>query len=180
MQRSLSVALLIAAALLVGAESRAQQPPPPPSLDTIPEKMPFNVPYGGPIGAQRAQTLIQAAASEATKRGWPMNIAVVDSGANLVAFLRMDGAQLASIPIAEHKARTAAKYRRPTKAFEDAVQKSDYKYVLSLDDVITSRGGIPLIEDGKIIGAIGCSGATGAQDEVICTVAADLVNQKGR
>ena len=60
----------------------------------------------------------------------------VDSGANLVAFLRMDGAQLASISIAEHKARTAAKYRRPTRAFEDAVQKSDYKYVLSLDDVI--------------------------------------------
>ncbi|TMI81304.1 MAG: heme-binding protein, partial [Bacillati bacterium ANGP1] len=85
-----------------------------------------------------------------------MNIAVVDSGANLVAFNRMDGAALASIAIAVHKARAAVKFRRPTKAYEGAVQKSDYKHVLSLDDVIASRGGIPLVEDGKIIGGIGC------------------------
>jgi uncharacterized protein GlcG (DUF336 family) len=89
----------------------------------------------------------------------------------------MDGAQLASIPISEHKARTAVKYRRATRVFEDAVQKNDYKYMLSLDDVIASRGGIPLIEDGKIIGAIGCSGGTGSQDELICTTAAALVNK---
>jgi uncharacterized protein GlcG (DUF336 family) len=109
-----------------------------------------------------------------------MNIAVVDSGANLVAFLRMDGAQLASITIAEHKARAAAKYRRPTRVFEDAVQKSDYRNMLSLDDVIASRGGIPLTEDGKVIGAIGCSGGTGSQDEAICTAAAALVNRRGQ
>jgi glc operon protein GlcG len=125
--------------MLVGTELRAQQLGPP-NLDAVPEKMPFNNPYGTPIGAQRAESLIQAAAAEATKKGWPMNIAVVDSGANLVAFLRMDGAQLASIPIAEHKARAAAKYRRPTKVFEDAVQKLDLKYILSLDDVVASRG----------------------------------------
>jgi glc operon protein GlcG len=106
-----------------------------------------------------------------------MNIAVVDSGGNLVAFLRMDNAQLASIPISEHKARAAVKYRRPTKAFEDAVQKFDFKYILTLDDVIASRGGIPLIEDGKIIGAIGCSGGTGSQDEATCTAGAALVNK---
>ena len=131
--------------------------------------MPFSAPYGAPIGAQRAQSLIQAAVSEANKKGWAMNIAVVDSGVNLVAFLRMDGAQLASILISQHKARAAAKYRRPTKAFEDAIQKADSKYVVTLDDVIASRGGIPLIENGKIIGAIGCSGgSTGSQDEVVC------------
>jgi len=106
-----------------------------------------------------------------------MNIAVVDSGANLVAFVRMDGAQLGSIPIAEHKARAAAKYRRPTRAFEDAVQKFDFKYILSLDDIVASRGGIPLVEDGKVIGAVGCSGGTGSQDEAICTAAAALVNK---
>jgi glc operon protein GlcG len=139
--------------------------------------MPFSNPYGAPIAAQRAQSLIQAAAAEAEKKGWAMNIAVVDSGANLVAFLRMDGAQLASIPIAEHKARVAAKYRRPTKALEDAVQKFDFKYILTLDDVIASRGGIPLIEDGKIIGAIGCSGGTGSQDEATCVAGAALVNK---
>lgn len=167
---------LLGTCLLADTSLHAQQPAPA-ALDAIPDKMPFSEPYGAPIGAQRAESLIQAAAAEATKKGWAMNIAVVDSGANLVGFLRMDGAQLASISIAQHKARVAAKFRRPTKAFEDAVQKSDSKYVLTLDDVIASRGGIPLIEDGKIIGAIGCSGGTGSQDELICTTAAALVNK---
>ncbi len=104
-----------------------------------------------------------------------MNIAVVDSGANLVAFVRMDGAQLASIAIAEHKARASVKYRRPTKAFEDAVQRSNFNYILSLDDIIASRGGVPLVESGKMIGAIGCSGGTGSQDEVVCTAGATTI-----
>src|ERR1700733_6604376 len=159
---------VIGAALLLGATARADQPAPS-ALDAIPDKMPFSVPYGAPIQAQRAQALIQAAIAEATKKGWALNIAVVDSGANLVAFVRMDGAQLASIAIAQHKARTAAKFRRPTKAFEDAVEGSNHKYVMTLDDVIASRGGIPLIEEGKLIGAVGCSGGTGSQDEKICT-----------
>jgi len=111
------------------------------------------------------------------KRGWPEDTAVSDSGANLVAFLRMDGAPLGSIAIAEHKARASAKFRRPTKAFEDAIQRSDYKYLLVSDDVITSRGGIPLIEGGRLIGAIGCSGGTGSQDEVVCTAAATTINK---
>jgi glc operon protein GlcG len=174
----LAVALL-GAALLPRSDLHAQQPPAS-NLDTIPEKLPFSEPYGAPISAQRAQSLIAAALADASKRGWPLNIAVVDSGASLVAFLRMDGAQLASIAIAEHKARAAVKFRRPTKVFEDAVQKSGYNYVLSLDDVIATRGGIPLIDNGKIIGAIGCSGGTGSQDEAICTAAADLINKKGQ
>src|SRR5580704_6773930 len=175
MQYKKLTSILVGAALVAGAHGQAQQPSP--KLDTIPEMMPFSNPYGASISAQRAQLLIQAASAEAVKRGWAMNIAVVDSGANLVAFLRMDGAQLASITVAEHKARTSAKFRRPTKAIEDAVQKSDYKYMLSLDDVIASRGGIPLIEDGKVIGAVGCSGGTGSQDEVVCTAAAALINK---
>ena len=159
--------------------SLAQQPQNTPAnpLDAIPEKMPFNIPYGAPITAARAQEVIQAAAEEANKRGWPLNIAVVDSGGNLVSFLRMDGAQLASIAIAQHKARASVKYRRATRVFEDAVQKSDYKYILSLDDAIASRGGIPLVEDGKMIGAVGCSGATGSQDEVVCTAGAAVINK---
>jgi glc operon protein GlcG len=176
MRRLILKTLLIAGIAGAGGNLHAQQSAPP-NLDAIPDKMPFSTPYGAPIGAERAQSLIQAAVAEANKRGWSMNVAVIDSGANLVAFLRMDGAQLASIPIAEHKARTAVKYRRPTKAFEDAVEKADFKYILSLDDVIASRGGIPLIEDGKIIGGIGCSGGTGSQDEATCTAAAALVNK---
>jgi glc operon protein GlcG len=161
MRRQILPSLLVGAAMLVSSELGAQQPAPP-NLDAVPEKMPFSTAYGPPIGAKRANAVI---------------IAVVDSGANLVAFLRMDDAQLASISIAEHKARAAAKYRRPTKVFEDVVQKFDFKYILSLDDVVASRGGIPLIEDGKIIGAVGCSGGTGSQDEVICAAGAALVNK---
>jgi len=176
MRSQILASLLVGAAMLISTELRAQQPAPP-SLDAIPEKAPFANPYGAPISGERASVIIRAAAEEATKKGWPMNIAVVDSGANLVAFYRMDGAQIASISISEHKARTAAKFRRPTKAFEDAVQKADFKYILTLDDVIASRGGIPLIEDGKIVGAIGCSGGTGSQDEAICQVGAAALNK---
>ena len=78
------------------------------------------------------------------------------------------------------KARAGTKFCRPIKTFEDAVQKFDFKFILSLDDIVASRGGIPLIEDGKIIGAVGCSGGTGSQDEAICTVAAALVNKSPR
>jgi uncharacterized protein GlcG (DUF336 family) len=171
--------MALAAGLLAAAapQARAQSPAPAPNpLDVIPDKMPFNLPFGTPIGMDRAQTLVQAAIAEAKKRAWAMNVSVVDPSGNLVAFARMDGAQLASISISEHKARTAARYRRPTKVFEDAVQHG-ITYVTTLDDVIASRGGIPLVEDGKIIGAIGCSGGTGSQDEATCLPAANTINK---
>jgi uncharacterized protein GlcG (DUF336 family) len=178
MKTRILAAVLVAAGFFVASEATAQQPAAPGQnpLDVVPEKMPFNVPYGAPISMQKAQDAMLAAVAEANKRGWPLNVAVVDSGGNLVIFARMDGAQLGSIAIAEHKARAAAKYRRPTRIFEDAVQKG-IVYITTLDDVIASRGGIPLIEDGKIIGAIGCSGATGSQDEVVCTAGAGTINK---
>jgi glc operon protein GlcG len=176
--RSPSLMLLLLASVLTPLSASAQQPAPPAyPLDAIPDKMPFATPYGPPISLARAQAAIAAAQGEADKHGWPLDIAVVDAGANLVAFARMDGAQLASIAIAEHKARAAVSFRRPTRVFEEAVQKADYKYILSLDGVIASRGGIPLIEDGKLIGAIGCSGGTGSQDEVACAAGAATINK---
>jgi glc operon protein GlcG len=155
----------------------AQAPAAVNPLDAVPEKMPFSTPYGAPINLAKAQAAIAAAVGEAGKKGWPMNVAVYDSGANMVAFARMDGSQIGSVAIAEHKARAAVKYRRETRLFEDAVQVRGFNYILSLDDAIASRGGIPLIEDGKIIGSIGCSGATGSQDEVICKVGAGTINK---
>jgi uncharacterized protein GlcG (DUF336 family) len=169
------IAIAVAAGVIATGAAYAQQPASPPDLNAIPEKMPFNLPFGQPIGMERAQTLVQAAVAEANKRGWAMNVAVVDPGGNLVTFARMDGAQLASIAIAEHKARTAARFRRPTRLFEDAVQHG-VLYVTTLDDVIASRGGIPLVVGGKIVGALGCSGGTGSQDEAVCTAAADTIN----
>jgi glc operon protein GlcG len=185
MNPRIAVSLLAAVVLLVvgvghaadSAAPPAPAAPPANPLDVVPDKMPFNTPYGAPISLQRAQGLAQVAMAEAAKRGWQLNIAVVDSGANLVTFVRMDGAQLASIAVSEHKARVAVKFRRPTKAFEDAVQKAGLNYVLTLDDIVASRGGIPLIEDGKLIGAIGCSGGTGSQDEVACAAAAATINK---
>ena len=172
--RVLAVAVL-GEALLIANPVYAQSPPAPNPLDTVPEKMPFDVPYGAPISLERAQAAIAAAVAEAKKRDWKMNVAVVDSGGNLVAFQRMDGAQLASIPISEHKARASATYRRETVIFENAVQRSDFKYIMTLDGIIASRGGIPLVEAGKLIGAIGCSGGTGSQDEVTCKVGAATI-----
>jgi glc operon protein GlcG len=137
-------------------------------LDAVPENIPFDVPYGAPISLERALAAINAVVAEARKRDWKMNVAVVDSGGNLVAFQRMDGAQLASIQIAQHKARAAVTFRRETKVFEDAIQLNNLKYLMTLDGIVASRGGTPLIEQGKIIGAIGCSGGTDSQDEVVC------------
>lgn len=110
----------------------------------------------------------------AVTAGWKLNVTVVDSGGRMVAFARMDGSQLGSIAISEHKARAAAMFRRETKAFEAGIQAGN-NYLITLDDVIASRGGIPLVQDGRIIGAIGCSGGTGSQDEVACKAGADTV-----
>ena len=167
----LIVAAFVVTLLIVGG-SHAQQPNP---LDTVPDKMPFDVAYGAPISLERADVVLAAAVAESKKHDWKLNCAVVDSGANLVSFKRMDGAQLASISIAEHKARTAVKFRRETKVFESGVQQGNFYYLTTLDDIIAARGGIPLVEGGKIIGAIGCSGGTGSQDEVVAKAGAGLI-----
>jgi glc operon protein GlcG len=145
-------------------------------LDVVPDQIPFDVPYGRPILLDEAQAVINAAVEEAKKRNWKMNVAISDSGGNLVAFQRMDGAMLASIQIAEHKARAAATFRRETKVFEDGINLMHLNYLLAFDGVIASRGGIPLIEQGKIIGAIGCSGGTDSQDEVVSKSGAAVIN----
>jgi glc operon protein GlcG len=155
---------------------QSEQPNP---LNALPEKIPFDVPYGPPISLERAQAAINAVVAEANKRDWKMNVAVVDSGGNLVAFQRMDGAMLASIQIAEHKARAAAIFRRETKVFENAIQVNGFTYLMTLDGFIASRGGTPLIERGQLIGAIGCSGGTDSQDEVVCRAGVAVINNAG-
>ena len=141
-------------------------PAPANPLDVVPDKMPFDIPYGAPVTLDRADVVLAASLAEANKHGWKLVCAVIDSGGNLVSLKRMDGAQLASIDIAIHKARAAVKFRRETKVFETNVQTGNV-YQLTLDDVVASRGGIPLVSEGKLVGAIGCSGGTGSQDEVV-------------
>jgi uncharacterized protein GlcG (DUF336 family) len=175
MRHHVATGLAFAAVLFAAGAVSAQQPAPP-NLDAIPDQMPFNIPYGPPIAADKAHAIIVAAVTEAKKRNWFMNCAVVDPNGDLMTFERMDGAQLASISIAQHKARTAARFRRETKLFENGIQNGIH-YLATLDDVIASRGGIPLVEGGKLIGAVGCSGGTGSQDEVVAKAGAAVVNK---
>lgn len=163
------------AACVVTGPALAQAPGQPPAA-SVPEKMPFDIPYGQSIGAEKAKQVLAAAEAEGKKRDWKMNIAVVDTNGELVVFLRTEGAQIASVNISQGKAKTAARFRRPTRAFFNGMQATAGAYLPTLDPtLIASPGGIPLIEGGKLIGAIGCSGGTGDQDEIICKAGADLI-----
>ena len=165
--RKLVLALSMAAfATAAQAEMAAPTPAPAPPPQ-----------YGQPgVNLEQATKAVEAAAAEAKKNGWFMAIAVVSNGGHLVHFSKMDQTQFASVQIAMHKAKAAAMFRRPTKVFEDRVAAGGAGLaVLSLDGVIASEGGIPLMRDGKIIGAIGCSGGTGAQDGQACKAGVDTI-----
>jgi uncharacterized protein GlcG (DUF336 family) len=136
--------------------------------ENLPEKAAF-MPYGEPIKLADAKKAADAALAEATKRGWPvMCIAVVSPSGDLVYFVKMDECQYASIAIAQHKAKAAATFRRATVNFERLLGRGPFfSYLTTLDGVIASRGGNPIVANGKIIGAIGVSGGTGSQDDVV-------------
>jgi uncharacterized protein GlcG (DUF336 family) len=145
---------VICSAVLFGAQALAQGGPPQ---------------YGPQITLEQAQKAIDAAMAEAKKNNWFLAVTVVGPSGHLVAFNLMDNTQYASIAISQHKARFAATYRRPTKVFQDGLTGDKPNLVLlTLDDAIASDGGYPIIVGGKLIGAIGCSGATGAQDGQAC------------
>jgi glc operon protein GlcG len=173
--RSLIRLSLFATAWLLAADASAQQPAQPAQ---VPDAMPFDVPYGASITAARAAQVVQAVIAEATKapRNWKLAIAVVDTNGELVYFYKMDQTQFASINISQGKARTAVRFRRPTQTFFDAMQQTTGSYYTTLDPtLVASPGGVPIVEGGRIIGALGCSGATGAQDHVACSAGAATV-----
>jgi glc operon protein GlcG len=132
--------------------------------ETPPVALPVPL-YGDPISLDQAKAVMEAAEIEAAREGWPMVIAIVDSGANLVMLHRMHQAQLASIEIARLKAETAVGFRRPSKVFEDGIAGGGLGLrLLGLPNVLPLEGGLPLMLDGKIIGAIGVSGMHSTQD----------------
>ena len=150
-------------------------PPAPPSAGGTPDAMPFDIPYGQSIGLERAKQVMAAAEVEAKRRNWKMNIAVVDTNGELVQFERMEGAQIASGTISIGKARTSARFRRESRVFYN-VYESGHPYISTLDPTLTaSPGGFPLVEGGKLIGAVGCSGGTGDQDAAVCKAGAEVV-----
>ena len=169
MKRLIMLAGALGVMLLTATGAFAQVPADPNNPnEAVPDKL-VHMPYGPPIDLATAKKVAAAAAAEATKRGWPMCISVVQPTGDLVYFERMDDCQYASITISQNKARAAARFRRPTVVFERLLAKGDYfAYLPTLGGgFIGSRGGNLIMVGGKVIGAIGASGGTGSQDDTI-------------
>jgi uncharacterized protein GlcG (DUF336 family) len=124
-----------------------------------------------------AKKMAAAAEAEATKNSWNMVITVLDDGGNIVYIGRMDGAQLGSIDVSQGKARTALNFRRPSKAFQDLVDQNQ-AHLITLPHVVAVQGGLPITLDGKVIGAIGVSGGSSAQDEQCAQAGLNAITEK--
>jgi uncharacterized protein GlcG (DUF336 family) len=159
--KCLAVAALVAAAIPVYAQQPA--PPPPPTI-----------PYGAPIGLEAAKKVMAAAEAEASNNNWPMAIVILDSTGHTVMLHRLDNTQYGSIGVAQDKAHSALDFRRPSKVFEDLVAQGGLNLrILALHGAAPFEGGVPIVADGKIIGAIGVSGATAAQDGQVAKAGAE-------
>jgi uncharacterized protein GlcG (DUF336 family) len=133
-------------------------------------------PYGMPIGIDAAKKVAAAAVAEARKNNFMMAIAVVDTAGNLVYFEKMDGTQTGSVNVAMEKARSAALFKRPTKSFQDTVAQGGVGLrMLGLPGAVPVEGGIPLMEGGRIVGAIGASGGTSEQDGQCAQAGASVI-----
>lgn len=168
MRRLTTLAGALCIALFAGG-ALAQVPPDPNNPnEAIPDAL-APPPYGETINTENAKKVAAAAIAEAKKRNWnALCVAIVGPSGDLVYFEKQDNCQFASTTISQHKARTAARYRRPTVVFERLLGKGAFfAYLPTLDDVIASRGGNPLVVGGKVIGAIGVSGGSGSQDDVV-------------
>lgn len=134
-------------------------------------------PYGEAISIEQARKVIAAAEAEAKKNEWPVAIAVVDGAGFLVAFARLDNTQLGSVEVALQKAKTSALFRRPTKAFEDGLATGGANLrLLKLPGALPVEGGLPIIHQGKVIGAIGVSGVQATEDAQVATAGLQALN----
>ncbi|MBS0296764.1 MAG: heme-binding protein [Proteobacteria bacterium] len=156
--RSPLILLVMGAALFAPLAASAQPAAPAPAA--VPAPPPA---YGPAVTLDQAKRIVAAAEAEARKHGYAMAFAVVEPSGDLVFFEKMDNTQYGSIAIAQGKAKTAALFKRPSKAFGDALT-SGRTAILSFDGVIAVEGGIPIVVDGRIIGAIGASGGSSEQD----------------
>ena len=147
------IVVMLFVALFAVAAVDAQGPPPP---------------YGPAITLDQAKKVLAGAEAEAKKNSWNVVISIVDPGGQLVAMSRLDNTQFGSIEVAREKAYSAVAFRRPTKAFQDAVgQGGENLRILRLSGASPLEGGIPIVVDGKIVGAVGVSGVTSQQDAQI-------------
>jgi glc operon protein GlcG len=157
------VSVLTVALVLLGAVSVGAQEP---------------MPYGPSITLEQAKKVMASAEAEAQKNNWFVVIAIVDTGGNLVSLQRLDNTQFGSVEVARQKAWSAAAFRRPTKVFQEAVAGGGANLrILRLEGASPLEGGIPLVVDGQIIGAIGVSGMTGEQDAQIAQAGVDSLTK---
>ncbi len=159
--KTIACAIALAAALMGASPARAQTVPPP---------------YGPPIGIDNARKVMAAAEAEAVKNKWAVVIAIIDSGGHVVMLHRLDNVQLSSIEISQGKAKTALMFKRPTKVLDDAISSGGTGLrFLALKDIVPLEGGLPIMIDGKIVGAIGVSGVLSAQDAQIGRAGVDAL-----
>jgi glc operon protein GlcG len=159
--QTLLKALVVLLLILAPAMARAQQLPNP---------------YGAPVSLENAKKAAAAAIAEAEKNKWSVAVAIVDPNGTLVYYEKLDNTQIGSAKVAVEKARSSALFKRPTKAFEDALAAGgDGLRTLGLEGAVPLEGGIPLLMDGKIVGAIGVSGAKSSQDAQCAQVGADTL-----
>ena len=152
-------ALILAVSVAVAAVVAHAQAPPP---------------YGPPLGLDQAKKAMAAAEAEARKNNWPVAIAIVDSGGNLVMMQRLDNTQFGSTEVARQKAHTAAAFKRSTKVFSDLIaQGGGNLRLLKLEGASPIEGGVPIVVNGQIVGAVGVSGVTSQQDAQTAQAGAD-------
>jgi len=152
------LAAAAAITLVTGLAAAAQQPP---------------TPYGAPMTLDTAKKAMAAAEAEAKKNNWPVAIAILDTTGSLVMLQKLDNTQTASVEIAIGKAHTALDFRRPTKALQDVVAGGGAGLrLLSVRGAFLLEGGVPVIADGKIVGAVGVSGVTSEQDAQVAMAGA--------
>ena len=167
MLQRLSLAGVAVGAVLAAGAVFAQTPTPAPA-------------YGPPITLDQAKRVMAAAELEAVKNSWQVGITVLDSGGNLVMFHKFDNAQLSSIETSQGKARTALEFKLPSKALDDAIAAGGAGMrLLALKDITPLQGGLLVLVDGKIAGAIGVAGALSGQDEQVAKAGADALAKPG-
>jgi glc operon protein GlcG len=167
--------LALACALAVAAGVAFAQTAAPQSQDVESTTLP---PYGPPITLDQAKRVMAAAELQAAENTWQVAITILDSGGNLVMFHKVDNAQLSAVTVSEGKARTALEFKRPSKDLDDAIARGGAgNRLLALKNITPIEGGMPIILDGKIIGAIGVSGAISAQDSQVAKAGVDALTK---
>lgn len=128
------------------------------------------------LTADAVKAVLTAAEAKARANSWNVSIAVVDPAGDLLGFLKLDGAATGTVQIAQGKARTSARFGRPSKVYADRITENQLNF-LSVDGVVALQGGLPIIVDGRVIGAVGVSGVTSQQDEEVAAAGIAAIKQ---